>query len=62
MVLPQEESQNLESYSENANGRKIVVSEEDINYDDQELYSDYDKCMKDTANVVKLNRHPIVDG
>ena len=62
MVWPQEESQNLESYSENANGRKIVVSEEDINYDDQERYSDYDKCMKDTANVVKLNRHPKVDG
>ena len=61
MVWPQEESQNLESYSENANGRKIVVSEEDINYDDQERYSDYDKCMKDTANVVKLN-HPKVDG
>ena len=62
MVWPQEESQNLESYSEKANGRKIVVSEEDINYHDQERYSDYDKCMKDTANVVKLNRHPKVDG
>ena len=62
MVWPQEELQNLESYSEKANGRKIVVSEEDINYDDQERYSDYDKCMKDTANVVKLNRHPKVDG
>ena len=52
---------NLQSSSENASGRKIVVPEEDKNYDDQKSYSDYDEYTNYAANVVKLNWHLIMD-
>ena len=52
---------NLESCRENASGRKIVIPKEDINYDNQKSYSDYDEYTNDAGNVVKLNRHLIMD-
>ena len=49
------ESWSLESFSENASGRKIVIPTENINYNNQESYSDCDEYKNDTAIVVKLN-------
>ena len=49
----QEESWNLENCSKNASGTQIAIPEDDINYDRQECYSDYDEYTNDAANIVK---------
>ena len=64
----EEESWGLELCCENANGRKTVPVG-NINWNDQESYSDYDhesysdydEYVNDAANVVKLNQHLIMD-
>ena len=57
----EEELWKLESGSENASGRKIVIPGEDISQNDQVSITDYDVYTNDAANVVKLNRHLIMD-
>ena len=57
----EEDSWNLQSCNEKASDRKIVISDEDVNYDKQESYSDYDQYANDATNAAKLNGHLAVD-